>query len=158
MRSLWELTVNFSLSLAGQMPTNLLEFGVVKNRSGLTKVVGAAIIFLTLISTVVVVAKACHKEPTAAIPVATSAIHASHGDHHHAPPATQGLSSSSLLKEICVGIFYLVLLLGGKFLLKIFHRLYQEQVLAFKVGLIAYRRKHPFNLTLSLPQLGIYRI
>jgi len=150
--------VNFSLSLAGQMPTNLLEFGVVKNRSVLTKVVGAAIIFLTLISTVVVVAKACHKEPTAAIPVAASAIHASHGDHHHAPPATQGIASRSLLTEICVGIFYLVLLLGGKFLLKITHRTYKERVSSLKVGLIAFHRKHSFNLTLSLPQLGIYRI
>ncbi len=140
------------------MPTCLLEFGVVKNRSVLTKVVGAALIFFTLVSTVVVVAKACHDQPPAEIPVVATAVHASHGDHHHAPPATQGIASSSLLRELCVGIFYLVLLLGGKFLLKITHRSYKEKVSSLKVGLIAFHRKHSFNLTLSLPQLGIYRI
>lgn len=150
--------MNFSLSLTGQTPTCLLEFGVVKNRSVLTKVVGAALIFLTLVSTVVVVAKACHDQPAAEVPVVASAVHASHGDHHHAPPATQGMASSSLLTEICVGIFYLVLLLGGKFLLKITHRSHKEKVSSLKVGLIAFHRKHSFNLTLSLPQLGIYRI
>lgn len=150
--------MNFSLSITGQTPTCLLEFGVVKNRSVLTKVVGAALIFLTLVSTVVVVAKACHDQPAAEVPVVASAVHASHGDHHHAPPATQGMASSSLLTEICVGIFYLVLLLGGKFLLKITHRSYKEKVSSVKVGLIAFHRKHSFNLTLSLPQLGIYRI
>ncbi len=131
---------------------------MVKNRGLLTKVVGAALIFLTLVSTVVVVAKACHNQPAAEIPVVATAVHASHGDHYHAPPATHGIASSSLLTEICVGIFYLVLLLGGKFLLKITDRSYKESVSSLKVGLIAFHRKHSFNLTLSLPQLGIYRI
>jgi predicted cobalt transporter CbtA len=131
---------------------------MVKNRGLLTKVVGAALIFLTLVSTVVVVAKACHSQPVAEIPVVATAVHASHGDHHHAPPATQGLANSSLLTEICVGIFYLVLLLGGKFLLKISQDTIKEKVFSLRVGLIAFHRKHSFNLTLSLPQLGIYRI
>ena len=131
---------------------------MVKNRSVLTKVVGAALIFFTLVSTVVVVAKACHDQPAADIPVVATAVHASHGDHHHAPPATHGIASSSLLTEICVGIFYLVLLLGGKFLLKITHRSFRETVSSLKVGFTAFHRKHSFNLTLSLPQLGIYRI
>ena len=158
MSSLWELLVNFSLPLQRQISTCLLEFSVLKNRSVLTKVVGAALIFLTLVSTVVVVAKACHDQPAVEIAVVATAVHASHGDHHHAPPATQGIASSSLLTEICVGIFYLVLLLGGKFLLKITDRSYKESVSSLKVGLIAFHRKHSFNLTLSLPQLGIYRI
>jgi predicted cobalt transporter CbtA len=111
-----------------------------------------------LVSTVVVVAKACHSQPVAEIPVVATAVHASHGDHHHAPPATQGLANSSLLTEIGVGIFYLVLLLGGKFLLKISQDTIKEKVFSLRVGLIAFHRKHSFNLTLSLPQLGIYRI
>jgi hypothetical protein len=150
--------VNFSPSFAGQISTCLLEFGVVKNRRVLTKVVGAALIFLTLVSTVVVVAKACHNQPAAEIQVVATAVHASHDDHQHAPPATQGIASSSLLTELCVGIFYLVLLLGGKFLLKITQHRYKEKVSSLKVGLIAFHRKHSFNLTLLLPQLGIYRI
>lgn len=129
-----------------------------KNRGVLNKAIGAALIFLTLISAAVVVAKTCHDESAAAIPVVASAVHASHGDHHHAPPVTQGFANGTLLTDICVGIFYLVLLLGTRFLLKILHNSYKDKLKTLKIGLITYRRKHSFNFTLSLPQLGICRI
>ena len=137
-----------------------------KRGKGLTKVVGAALIFLTLISTaVVVVAKSCHEEQ---MPVAAAAIitHASHGDHIHTAPANSGKSSapaqgvlnSGLISDICAGIFYLVLFLGGRFFLKSRFNSFRDKVAVFKSSGVFNRPKVALNLTLSLPQLGICRI
>ncbi len=136
-----------------------------KKRSILTRLVGAALIFLTLASTAVVVAKSCHDEP---IPVAAAATaaHASHGDHLHTPPtnsgiapaAAQGVLTSGLISDICTGIFYLVLILGSRFLLKNRLITLRAKVAAFYSAVTVYRAKVEMNLTLSLPQLGISRI
>ncbi len=136
-----------------------------KKRSILTRLVGAALIFLTLASTAVVVAKSCHDEP---IPVAAAATaaHASHGDHLHTPPtnsgiapaAAQGVLTSGLISDICTGIFYLVLILGSRFLLKNRLITLRAKVAALYSALAVYRAKVEMNLTLSLPQLGISRI
>lgn len=136
-----------------------------KRGKGLTKVVGAALIFFTLISTAVVVAKSCHEEQ---IPVAAAVVitHASHGDHVHTAPANPGKSSapaqgvlnSGLISDICTGIFYLVLFLGGRFFLKSRFNSFRDKVAVFKSSHEFNRPKVVLNLTLSLPQLGICRI
>lgn len=136
-----------------------------KKSSALTKVVGAALIFLTLISTAVVVAKSCHDEQKPVVAAATS-THASHGDHVHTPPANsgnapisaQGVLNSGLISDICTGIFFLVLILGGRFLLKNHFNTLGSKVAALNSTTAAFRSKVALNLTLSLPQLGICRI
>jgi len=136
----------------------LLESHVLKNSKVMTRVVGVALIFLTLATTAVVVAQSCHDDSAVIAPVASAVVHGSHGDHHHPPAPTQGLDSATFLPEVCAGIFFLVLILGSKFILRIFNRAYTEKKHALKAGLSAYRRRAAFNLTLSLPQLGICRI
>lgn len=131
----------------------------------LTKLVGAALIFLTLASTAVVVAKSCHDEPIAVTAVTTVA-HTSHGDHVHTPPANsvtnstaaQGVLNSGLISDICTGIFYLVLILGTRFLLKNRFATFKINGAALNSVVAIYRSKVEKNLTLSLPQLGISRI
>jgi hypothetical protein len=132
---------------------------MVKNRNPLTKVIGAALIFMTLGSTLVVV-QSCHADESApAVVATTTTVHASHTDHHHpAPPPIQSSSHSELLAQICAGIFYLVLFLGGKFLLRIFRKSYKNQIRGLTAPLIAFNQRVSRNLTLSLPQLGICRI
>jgi hypothetical protein len=130
-----------------------------KKSRKLMKLVGAALVFLTLTSTAVLVVQSCHvkQEPVVAVAVAT---HASHGDHNHqhAPTPVEGLSSAAWLTKICGGIFFLVLILGSKFLLKPSYNSYREKVLAFRANLFPNISSKNFNLTLSLPQLGICRI
>ena len=130
---------------------------MVKNRNPLTKVIGAALILLTLASTVVVVVESCHAGRAPAVVAATS--HAAHTDHHHpAPTPLQSTNHSELFTQICAGVFYLVLLLGGKFLLRIFRKSYKNQIQRLTAPLIAFNQRVSNNLTLSLPQLGICRI
>lgn len=122
----------------------------------LTKAVGTALILLTLVSTAVVVSKACHAEQNS---VAVAAVtHVSHGDHPHSPIATQGLGGGNLFTKICAGIFYLILLFGGRFLLRIFYQSYHDKFILLKSHLMTYRPLTSLNLTLSLPELGIHRI
>ena len=137
-----------------------------KRGKGLTKVVGAALIFFTLISTaVVVVAKSCHEEQKPVV-AAAAITHASHGDHAHTAPANsgktsapaQGILNSGLISDICTGIFYLVLFLGGRFFLKSRFNSFRDKVAVFKSSDVFNRPKVALNLTLSLPQLGICRI
>lgn len=137
-----------------------------KRSRGLTKVVGAALIFLTLVSTAVVVAKSCHVEQKPIAIAAATIAHASHGDHAHTPPtnsgtapvAKQGILNSGLISDICTGIFYLVLFLGGRFLLKSRINFIKDKIEGFKSSLALNKPKVVLNLTLSLPQLGICRI
>lgn len=143
----------------------LLSFGMQKKRSMLTKLVGAALIFLTLASTAVVVAKSCHDEPIA-VAAATTVAHTSHGDHVLTPPANsatnstaaQGVLNSGLISDICTGIFYLVLIFGTRFLLKNRFATFKINGAALNSVVAIYRSKVEKNLTLSLPQLGISRI
>ncbi len=137
-----------------------------KRGKGLTKVVGAALIFFTLISTaVVVVAKSCHEEQKPVV-AAAAITHASHGEHAHTAPANsgktsapaQGVLNSGLISDICTGIFYLVLFLGGRFFLKSRFNSFRDKVAVFKSSDVFNRPKVALNLTLSLPQLGICRI
>lgn len=131
----------------------------------MTRFVGAAVIFLTLISTAVVVAQSCHDEPTSVV-ATTTVTHASHGDHIHSavvstgtfPDSAQGVLNGGLLSDICTGIFYLVLFFGGRFLLKSGFSSFKNQIVFFKTSYVFPRPNVALNLSLSLPQLGICRI
>lgn len=137
-----------------------------KRSRGLTKVVGAALIFLTLVSTAVVVAKNCHVEQIPVAGAVGTVAHVSHGDHVHTPPAnpgkvpinSQGVLNSGLISDICTGIFYLVLFLGGRLLFKSRSNFIKDKIEGFKSSLAINKPKVVLNLTLSLPQLGICRI
>lgn len=129
---------------------------MLKNSTFLAKAVGTALIFLTLLSTAAVVARGCHVEQAAATPIALESHH-SHGDHH-LPPVTEGFANSSSFEKICAGIFFLVLIFGGKFLFRVFFQRYRDRIRNFRVSLVSYKPIVSFNLTLSLPQLGICRI
>lgn len=137
-----------------------------KRGKALTRVVGAALIFLTLVSTVVVVAKSCHAEQKSVATAAPTIVHASHGDHVHTPPANtghgavtqQGVLNSGLISDICTGIFYLVLFLGGRLLFKSRSNFSKDKIEGFKSSIAFNKPKVVLNLTLSLPQLGICRI
>jgi hypothetical protein len=87
--SLCELAKTLSLTKGADVAVIVIIWHA-KKRSMLTKLVGAALIFLTLVSTAVVVAKSCHDEPTVVAAVTTVA-HTSHGDHVHTPPANSAL-------------------------------------------------------------------
>jgi hypothetical protein len=136
-----------------------------KKGSAFTKLIGAALIFFTFASTAVVVAQSCHNEeiPTVA---AVAIVHTSHGDHVHAPisnpsqtiNSAQGALKSGLLSDICTGIFYLVLFLGGRFLLKRQVETFSKRNTVFNTSYVFISPKVRVNLTLSLPQLGISRI
>lgn len=127
-----------------------------KSSRVLTKTVGTVLILLTLVSTAVVVSKACHAEQSS---VAVAAVtHVSYGDHPHSPIATQGLGSGNLFSKICAGIFYLILIFGGRFLLRVFLQSYRDKFIFFKSSLQTYRPLTSLNLTLSLPELSIHRI
>lgn len=119
---------------------------MVKSEATLTKVVGSVLVFLSLLCTAVVVAHSCHSEQAV-----TTSINA-------ATPASQDLTSHSLITDICAGIFYLVLILGGKFLLRPLANRYRDRARQLKIGLLTYKSRVRNNLTLSLPELGICRI
>ena len=141
-----------------------------KKRSMPTKLVVAALIFMTLVSTAVVVAKSCHNEQVPVVAAAT-VVHASHGDHVHTPPvnsgyapfaangvSAQGVLNSGLIPGICTGIFFLVLILGSRFLAKNLSNTFRNKINVLNSVVTFKRPKFLPNLTLSLPQLGLYRI
>lgn len=151
----WNIS-NVTHAWKGLIRPYLLSLGVEKKSKILTKAVGTALILLTLVSTAVVVSNACHAEQNSV--TVAAAAHVSQGDHPHSPIATQGLGSGNLFTKICAGIFYLILLFGGRFLLRVFHQSYRDKFIFLKSSLQAYRPLANLNLTLSLPELGIHRI
>jgi len=126
-------------------------------RSPLSKAAGGLAIVFALFSTVFVIAHNCHsnQSPAAvATHTTTGHVHSSHGSEN----AVGGSLESSLLKEISTGVFFLVLILGGKFLLKVFSVRYRIKSSSFwsTPKLLLYERFLSFGLT--QPQLGIFRI
>ncbi len=115
----------------------------------ISRAASAFALVLGLISTGVVVAHTCHTEVSNV---------AAHLDHGHSLPDEIAGNSQNLLNEICIGIIFFFLLLGGKYLHKIFKtRNFQrpEHIWRHALGNI-----RPPNLTnsLSLAQLGVSRI
>lgn len=122
-----------------------------KPRSKIAKFSGILAITLAVFSTGFAVVQQCHAQS-----VATS-ITTQHD--HNAPAGTHGaLSSQSLLTDVCLGVFFLVLIVGRKYLLE------QRKSVGNFSRALSWRRVFTFipppNLTfsLSLPQLGVIRI
>jgi hypothetical protein len=140
---------------------------MLSTRSPLSKAAGSLAIVFALFSTVFVIAHSCHSNQSeAAVATHTSSghSHSSHGSENAVvdialfDSALDGSLESSLLKGISTGVFFLVLLLGGKFLLKVLSVRYRIKFSSFRSNskLLLYERLMSFGL--SLPQLGVFRI
>jgi len=117
------------------------------SKQGVARAASAIVLLISLISTGMVVAHQCHQASTQ---VATHA--------HHDEPTSSVTPSSSLLTDICIGVTFLVLLIGGKFWLR--KRVSSWLVQAFSQIKDLRHFVKPPNLVfaLTLPQLGISRI
>ncbi len=133
-------------------------------RSGrpLSKAAGGLAIVIALLSAVFVIAAQCHGNQSSTV-VASShhhdgVVHAHASTGALAESVESGAMNSSLMGELCAGVFFLVLILGRKFLLKVFAAKVRVPVLAFRsfgefsTGVVRLRA------ALTLPQLGICRI
>jgi hypothetical protein len=133
--------------------------------SPLSKAAGGLAIVIALLSAVFVIAAQCHNNQSSAVVASSSHHHdgAVHASSHASGGAlaesvgSDGMSSS-LVGELCAGVFFLVLVLGRKFLLKIFS-------LSTRVPVPRFRSFTEFSpgvarmrTALTLPQLGICRI
>lgn len=83
-------------------------FAMFKAEVRLTKVAATFVLLLSLLSTGVVIAKECHSTITQS---------SQHLSHHHSE--SDAGTPSGLLTDICVGVTFLTLLIGGRFLLRI---------------------------------------
>ena len=141
--------------------------------SPLSKAAGGLAIVIALLSAVFVIAAQCHNNQSSSVVAVSSHHHddAAHGLAHASAHAVAPVSSgvlaesvgsgvlgSSLMGELCAGVFFLVLILGRKFLLKIF-------ALSTRVPVPRFRSFTQFSpgvarmrAALTLPQLGICRI
>jgi hypothetical protein len=141
--------------------------------SPLSKAAGGLAIVIALLSAVFVIAAQCHNSQSSPVVAASSHHHdgAAHGLAHAsahlvvpvssgalAESVGSGVLGSSLMGELCAGVFFIVLVLGRKFLLKIF-------ALSTRVPAPSFRSFTQFSLgvarlrtALTLPQLGICRI
>jgi len=117
------------------------------SKQGVARAASAIVLLISLISTGMVVAHQCHQ---ASSQVATHA--------HHDEPTSSVTPNSSLLTDICIGVTFLVLLIGGKFWLR--KRVSSWLVQAFSQIKDLRHFVKPPNLVfaLTLPQLGISRI
>lgn len=137
--------------------------------SPLSKAAGSLAILIVIVSAVFVIAHQCHGAQSAS--VATHDVSGGHGSPlgtGHAlgvsdKGATLGLTSagfmgSSLFREIGASIFFLVLILGGKFLLRVIsaRSRINSKALWVRSRLILLNRWA--STALSLPQLGVCRI
>jgi hypothetical protein len=133
--------------------------------SPLSKAAGVLAIVIALLSAVFVIAAQCHNNQSSSVVAASSHHHdgAAHASAHVsggvlAESVGSGAIGSSLMGELCAGVFFLVLILGRKFLLKIF-------ALSTRVPLQRFRSFADYSpgvarlrAALTLPQLGICRI
>lgn len=127
----------------------------------LSKAAGGLAMLIVIVSAVFVIAHQCHGDQSTN-GVASQAISghdATHGVDGAAVglPVT-GLMGSSLFGEICASVVFLVLVVGGKFLLRVFKNRYRMKFAIFwaRSKLIFYDRW--LGTALSLPQLGVCRI
>jgi hypothetical protein len=145
--------------------------------SPLSKAAGGLAIVIALLSAVFVIAAQCHNNQSSPVVAASSQHHdgaahgladaSAHALAHAVAPVSGGVLAesvglgvlgSSLMGELCAGVFFLVLILGRKFLLKIFS-------LSTRVPVPSFRSFTQFSpgvarmrAALTLPQLGICRI
>ncbi len=107
-----------------------------------------AIIFAVLSGGFFVVSQ-CH---TAPVSITTESTH-SHDDG-----ALIGLTAPALLSDLCAGVFFLVLIVGCRFILKVqrTHRGMNRRKFTEKVQKLL--TPPGFVLALSLPELGTFRV
>ena len=137
--------------------------------SPLSKAAGGLAIVIALLSAVFVIAAQCHNNQSSAVVAASSHHHdgAAHASAHvvaHvsggvlAESVGSGAIGSSLMGELCAGVFFLVLILGRKFLLKIFALSTRVPVQRFRSFADYSPGVARMRAALTLPQLGICRI
>jgi hypothetical protein len=117
------------------------------SKQGVARAASAIVLLISLISTGMVVAHQCHQSSTQ---VATHA--------HHDEPTSSATPNSSLLTDICIGVTFLVLLIGGKFWLRKRVSSWLAQAVSQIKDLRRFVKPPNLVLALTLPQLGIYRI
>jgi hypothetical protein len=133
--------------------------------SPLSKAAGGLAFVIALLSALFVIAAQCHSNQSSAMVAASSHHHggAAHSSAHvsggvFAESVESGVLGSSLMGEICAGVFFLVLILGRKFMLKIFAA--KTQLLLARIR--TFKQFSPvlvrLRSALTLPQLGICRI
>ena len=133
-------------------------------RSGtpLSKAAGGLAILIALLSAVFVIAAQCHGNQSSTVVASNhhhdGAVHAHVSTGALAQSGGSGAMNSSLMGELCAGVFFLVLILGRKFLLKVFAAKVRVPVLAFRSGIGFSPGVVRLRAALTLPQLGICRI
>jgi hypothetical protein len=161
-RSYLYLSCEFAGSYGGWTGGIVKLWLMLRMGTPLSKAAGGLAIVIALLSAVFVIAAQCHSNQSS--PVVASSHH--HDGAAHALTSTgalaesveSGAMNSSLMGELCAGVFFLVLILGRKFLLKIFAVKSRLPVLSFRSfggfspGVARLRS------ALTLPQLGICRI
>lgn len=123
---------------------------MLKSQSKIARLASIFALLFALLSAGAVVAHQCHSKSAA---VTNQAHHTQDSDN-----GTAQALGSSLLGDICVGIVFLALVLGSRFLLKTKVRK-AWQIFPVRAGNLRYFSKPP-NLiyALTLPQLGLSRI
>lgn len=124
---------------------------MLKRQSKIAKFSGILAITFALFSTGFVVVQQCHSQAV------TASVIAQHD--HHGPFSNHGvLSSESLITDVCIGLFFLVLIVGRKYLLEqrklpnSFSRVYSWS------SKFTFVRPPNLAFSLSLSQLGVIRV
>ena len=128
-----------------------------RSGSPLSKAAAVLAVVFAVLSAGFVVVQQCHGQESVAV---TSNHHQAGHSSESAPVSSVGLGTlgSSILGDLCVGVFFLVLIVGGKFLLKVGTARYRIRVLNFWAHSKKIADIWRSGYVLSLPQLGICRI
>jgi hypothetical protein len=114
-----------------------------------TKASGALAIVFAVLSAGFFIAAQCHNEPVSHITTLS---------HSHGHETSDGVAAPALLTDLCIGMFFLTLIFGSKFILKLQKSLYQMSRRKFREALLNFSSPPYFTFALSLPQLGTFRI
>jgi hypothetical protein len=117
------------------------------SKQGIARAAGGVVLLISLISTGMVVAHQCHQE----------AVQVASHSHHDGAGKTEPVPSS-LLTDICIGVTFLVLLIGRKFWLRQKHSNWRISLHTSIKELRGFIKPPNLVLRLSLPQLGVCRI
>jgi hypothetical protein len=123
---------------------------MLKSQSKIARLASIFALLFALLSAGAVVAHQCHSESAA---VSTQAHHTQHSDD-----GTAQAEGSSLLGDICVGIVFLALVLGSRFLLKTKVRKAWQISPAGASTLRHFSEPPNLIYALTLQQLGLSRI
>ena len=132
---------------------------MLRSGSPLSKAAGGLAIIFALLSAVFVIAQQCHASQTSSAVVSThhhDGTHLLSGGSVHATESVP--MNSSLVRGLCAGFFFVVLILGRKFLLRFFDNTWpsRQENLWSRSDLSPPMSR--LRAALTLPQLGICRI